>query len=237
MKMYDSSYNVYLLLNNSIFLPSQEQKTVRRSARIKADTSTLKDKENKTNRKNKKQNKQKCNKKRKGKRNSKSLSFLNQSFSNDKKSGSMVECIEVFISDRKEWVHVLLNNNTIHMDLSENNLLQCNCEKNCNRMSFVIAVNTFGCVTDVTPRYVQVWSTALRNRSTIIHQYFTHFLLPEWQKEYSMIQCLKQNETLINLQLIDEKQIKNIINSEPFPSSESAFRNHPMFSLYCIAFC
>ena len=42
------------------------------------------------------------------------VAFLGQDFNYSRKHGSMVECIEVFASDRQEWVHVRLDKCFIH---------------------------------------------------------------------------------------------------------------------------
>ena len=161
------------------------------------------------------------------------FSHLGQNFIYKKGKGSMVECIEVYIADRKEWVHVLLDKGRIHIDGSENNLHQCDCERSNNKFNYVISVDKFGCINDVTPRYAELWSVALNKR--VMHNDFYNEILTKWESENEQLsfqygwQCIIQHKLWKDIMKQDKIQIDQCIQSEPLPKSEGGYRNHPLY--------
>eukprot|EP01083_Nonionella_stella_P046628 124830_1 len=161
------------------------------------------------------------------------FSYLGQHFVYASNKGSMVECVEVYVSDIAQWVHIVLDKGRIHIDLSENNLFQCDCDRNTNKISYAISVDKFGCISDVTPRYAEIWSVALHKR--VMHHAYYMDMLQKWDiaNEETAFQygwqCVMQHESWRDLLKRDRVQINKCIASEPIPKSEGLFRNHPLF--------
>ena len=161
------------------------------------------------------------------------FSYLGADYVYDTKKGTMCECVEVWIADRKEWVHVLLDKGRIHFDCTENNLHQCDCERKTNKFSYCIAVNQFGGISDVTPRYTEIWSQALKKR--VMHKAYYDEMIQKWKDENEQIAFQYGWSHVIEHKLwreimdCDHSQIEQCIQSEPIPETVGLLNNHPLY--------
>ena len=161
------------------------------------------------------------------------FSYLGADYVYDTKKGSMCECVEVWIADRKEWVHVLLDKGRIHIDCTENNLHQCDCERKTNKFSYCIAVDQFGGISDVTPRYTEIWSQALKKR--VMHKAYYDEMIQKWKDENEQIAFQYGWSHVIEHKLWreimdrDHSQIEKCIQSEPIPTQIGLLNNHPLY--------
>ncbi|ETO16110.1 hypothetical protein RFI_21248 [Reticulomyxa filosa] len=162
------------------------------------------------------------------------------------------ECVEVYCAERGQWVHVNVLNGNIHLDNTSVSSLKCNCVMN-TRCHYLVSVDEFMHVCDVTPRYANVnanangaqidqrkmqWTDVVRKRGVRFHTYWNGQILqqttiahnqllarfPLLQKRYN---CAKRNA----INKTYQQQLSLCKQAESIPKKFSQFKNHP---LYCI---
>ena len=188
-------------------------------------------------------------KKKKTKKKSRAIGFINKhklklqnNKNNSNNNGSrgstdkFEECIEVYVADIEQWIHVILNKGRIHMDFCKSNAYLCDCETKFNKLNYVVSIDPFGMIKDVTPRYAKKWSTVKKNRN-MFEDFYNNTLIKAWNETnleyanmYQFISSVSNTKWQTLLEL-DDKQLLLKIESESIPKSISCFNNHPLYAI------